>query len=164
MKTYNITPVPTNYKGYAFRSRLEARWAVYFDKIGIEWDYETDAYLLPNGEYYLIDFDIPEFGHVEIKALGQVTEEEKEKCRLLSELLKTEVALFEGSPDTKAYVCFSKGIECPAICFSHYTVRKWNQTPAYTGGEHLDDSSYVDEETKEAISYAKKYRFERLKK
>ena len=27
----SIKPIETNYKGYRFRSRLEARWAVFFD-------------------------------------------------------------------------------------------------------------------------------------
>ena len=29
--------VQTEYKGYLFRSRLEARWAVFFDTLGIQW-------------------------------------------------------------------------------------------------------------------------------
>jgi len=30
----------TNYKGVTFRSRLEARWAAFFDLIGWSWEYE----------------------------------------------------------------------------------------------------------------------------
>jgi hypothetical protein len=36
--------IPTMYKGIQFRSRLEARWAVFFDTLGIEWEYETQGY------------------------------------------------------------------------------------------------------------------------
>jgi hypothetical protein len=32
-----IVAIPTRYKGYHFRSRLEARWAVFFDALGIKW-------------------------------------------------------------------------------------------------------------------------------
>lgn len=32
--------IPTEYKGYQFRSRLEARWAAFFDAVGWPWDYE----------------------------------------------------------------------------------------------------------------------------
>lgn len=34
------TPVITEYVGVTFRSQLEARWAAWFDKRGIPWEYE----------------------------------------------------------------------------------------------------------------------------
>lgn len=37
---YNIKAIPTTYSGVNFRSRLEARWAAFFDSCGWEWDYE----------------------------------------------------------------------------------------------------------------------------
>ena len=37
---YNIKAIPTTYAGVNFRSRLEARWAAFFDLCGWEWDYE----------------------------------------------------------------------------------------------------------------------------
>ncbi len=37
-----IQAIETRYKGYRFRSRLEARWAVFFDHLKIEWEYEPD--------------------------------------------------------------------------------------------------------------------------
>ena len=45
----------TIYKGYRFRSRLEARWAVFFDALGTEYEYEAQGYQLRNG-LYLPDF------------------------------------------------------------------------------------------------------------
>lgn len=51
-----IKAIPTEYKGYRFRSRLEARWAVFFDTCGVEWEYEPEGYDLGNGLYYLPDF------------------------------------------------------------------------------------------------------------
>ena len=35
-----IAAIPTTYKGINFRSRLEARWAAFFDLIGWRWEYE----------------------------------------------------------------------------------------------------------------------------
>lgn len=32
--------IPTEYAGVRFRSRLEARWAAFFDNIGARWQYE----------------------------------------------------------------------------------------------------------------------------
>ncbi|MBX5010876.1 hypothetical protein HJB67_13015 [Rhizobium lentis] len=37
---YTIKAIPTIYNNVQFRSRLEARWAAFFDLSGIEWDYE----------------------------------------------------------------------------------------------------------------------------
>lgn len=47
--------IETEYKGYRFRSRLEARWAVFLDSIDARWDYEPEGYELPSG-WYLPDF------------------------------------------------------------------------------------------------------------
>lgn len=37
---YDIKAIPTKYAGVQFRSRLEARWAAFFDLIGWVWEYE----------------------------------------------------------------------------------------------------------------------------
>lgn len=50
-----IRAIDTEYKGYRFRSRLEARWAVFFDAMGIEYVYEPEGYT--DGQVkYLPDF------------------------------------------------------------------------------------------------------------
>lgn len=48
--------IETEYKGYRFRSRLEARWAVFFDACGVKWEYEPEGFDLGDGIYYLPDF------------------------------------------------------------------------------------------------------------
>ena len=50
--------IETRYKGYRFRSRLEARWAVFFDACGYTWEYEPEGFDLGDGVYYLPDFKI----------------------------------------------------------------------------------------------------------
>ena len=68
MKTVDFKPKETHYKGYRFRSRLEARWAVFFDKCDIKYDYEPEGFELSNGESYLPDFFLPEYNiFVEVK-------------------------------------------------------------------------------------------------
>lgn len=47
--------IETRYKGYRFRSRSEARWAVFFDACDIKWRYEPEGFELPSGRY-LPDF------------------------------------------------------------------------------------------------------------
>ncbi len=39
-----IAAIETHYAGYRFRSRLEARWAVFFDALGIAWQYEPQGF------------------------------------------------------------------------------------------------------------------------
>lgn len=46
----------TRYSGITFRSRLEARWAVFFDKLGLKWEYEPEGFQLDQGVGYLPDF------------------------------------------------------------------------------------------------------------
>lgn len=56
-----IKAIQTRYKGYHFRSRLEARWAVFFDTLGIEWAYEEEGFEKETSfgtEQYLPDFRI----------------------------------------------------------------------------------------------------------
>lgn len=50
--------IETRYKGYRFRSRLEARWAVFFDALGLTWEYEPEGFELPGGVRYLPDFKV----------------------------------------------------------------------------------------------------------
>lgn len=47
--TYEIRAKPTVYKGYRFRSRLEARWAVFLDKLKFRWEYEPETYATEHG-------------------------------------------------------------------------------------------------------------------
>ena len=51
-----LRPIQTEYGGFLFRSRLEARWAVFFDTCGVDWEYEPEGYDLGNGLMYLPDF------------------------------------------------------------------------------------------------------------
>jgi hypothetical protein len=54
----SIKAIQTRYRGYRFRSRLEARWAVFFDNLGVLFDYEVQGFSLPSGPY-LPDFWLP---------------------------------------------------------------------------------------------------------
>lgn len=54
-----IKAIRTTYKGIEFRSRTEARWAVFFDELGVRWDYEHEGYELESG-WYVPDFWLPD--------------------------------------------------------------------------------------------------------
>lgn len=40
----NIPAMQSQYRGYRFRSRLEARWAIFFDALGVQWQYEPETF------------------------------------------------------------------------------------------------------------------------
>lgn len=76
----SLKPIETHYNGYRFRSRLEARWAVFFDTLGVKYEYEKEGYDLGEAGYYLPDFWLPDFEtFVEIKG-AEPTEAELERC------------------------------------------------------------------------------------
>ena len=67
-----IKPIETIYRGYRFRSRLEARWAVFFDAMGIRYEYEPEGFYMSSGEQYLPDFYLPDFNYfAEIKGQSE---------------------------------------------------------------------------------------------
>lgn len=53
----SIKAIETKYNGFRFRSRLEARWAIFFDMIGLKYEYEVEGFEM-NGVCYLPDFYI----------------------------------------------------------------------------------------------------------
>lgn len=97
-----IKPTPTKYNGHSFRSRLEARWAVYFDCIGIEWWYEMEGYQLPSG-WYLPDFWLPQVNmFAEVKPT-YLTKEEFNKAKELAVGTGFSCILLEGVPSEQPY-------------------------------------------------------------
>lgn len=90
-------PIETIYKGYRFRSRLEARWAVFFDALDLEWEYEAEGFDL-GGVWYLPDFWFPSLDcWIEIKPESPDSEE-TEKARRLAVASGKWVFLFPFSP------------------------------------------------------------------
>ena len=71
----NIRAIETAYRGYRFRSRMEARFAVLFDAAGIAWQYEHQGVNL-DGVRYLPDFYLPELKtYVEVKPTKEAAEQ-----------------------------------------------------------------------------------------
>jgi len=54
----NLKAIDTEYRGRLFRSRTEARWAIFFDEVGLDWEYEPEGFELPSGARYLPDFKL----------------------------------------------------------------------------------------------------------
>lgn len=65
-----IKAIETIYKDYKFRSRLEARWAVFLDELKVEYQYEVEGFDLHYSGWYLPDFYLPAYQtYLEIKPL-----------------------------------------------------------------------------------------------
>lgn len=80
-----IAAIETVYKGYKFRSRLEARWAYFLDLLGIRWEYEHEKYQLSSGVRYIPDFWLPDHHTIlEIKGT-RPTSDQIQKCEELSD-------------------------------------------------------------------------------
>jgi len=90
--------IETSFDGYRFRSRLEARWAVFYKTLKITYEYEKEGYNL-NGIYYLPDFWLPaQDCFVEIKGVEPSFEEEERALRLLVATKKMVYVFFGNIP------------------------------------------------------------------
>lgn len=112
----NLTPVETRYKGYRFRSRLEARWAVFFDAMGWHWEYEPEGYDLGDDGWYLPDFRLHGCGRMaglyEVKPILP-SEREKRIARAV------DATILVGQP----YIDERDSLAVPLIC--HYIALVW---------------------------------------
>lgn len=99
-----IKAIETVYKGFKFRSRLEARYAVFFDALGISWEYEPEGFELSDGTKYLPDFRLPNFSGgiwVEVKYTGG----DFSKAIQFANDSEEWVMLCEGTPSTNPILC-----------------------------------------------------------
>lgn len=97
-----LRPIETHYKGYRFRSRSEARWAVFLDELGIEWGYEVEGYDLGEAGWYLPDFWLPQQEcWIEVKG-AEPTSSEHARARTLCENSARAVLIVSGQPGDDA--------------------------------------------------------------
>lgn len=109
-----IKPIQTQYAGILFRSRLEARWAMYFDLLGVEWIYEMEGYELKSG-WYLPDFFLPKFRvFCEVKPYDTG----KLEHRWLDLVANQREAAADGENETKLILLYGK-IHCGSMKILH---------------------------------------------
>lgn len=105
MRMKDIKAIQTKYKGYNFRSRLEARWAVFFDAIKTNWQYEPEGFDLGEAGLYLPDFyleDIDCWAEVKAKPLNQA---ERSKAFALSSFTNKPVIELLSIPEPQGNKC-----------------------------------------------------------
>lgn len=96
--------IETRFRGHRFRSRLEARWAVFFDALAIRWVYEIEGFDL-DGTWYLPDFWLPDLGWwAEVKpalafADRRLKDEATRRIVLLAGRTQRPAVLLEGGFD-----------------------------------------------------------------
>lgn len=111
-----IKPIETWYNGIKFRSRLEARWAVFFDACGIKYEYEPEGYEI-DGKKYLPDFHLPELEvYAEVKGQREGYEQE---------ILKLEDFIKWGGP-IKQIVILSDLPDTHEWGIPHFPAYYWN--------------------------------------
>lgn len=104
-----LKAIETVYNGYRFRSRLEARWAVFFDALDIKWEYEKEGFELGEAGRYLPDFWLPEHRYwIEIKASHPPIEDLKKIQTFAWGMPDDEVYLFDIPDFRPPFMDFSK--------------------------------------------------------
>ena len=89
--------VETAYGGYRFRSRLEARWAVFLDALDVGFRYEPEGFALGSIGWYLPDFWLPRLAlWLEIKPTFPRSDE-IERARALASATVRPVAICHGA-------------------------------------------------------------------
>lgn len=154
-----IKAIETVYKGYRFRSRLEARWAVFFDALGVKWEYEPEGFEIEDGARYLPDFRLatnhgPRW--VEIKGTWPTDVELGKLCALHES--KSDVSfglMLVGAPGEQQMA------RCRNFGGMHQV--DWDKCPAHPGvmGFYLEPPGGVHYSiVEEAVLAARSARFE----
>jgi hypothetical protein len=141
--------IPTRYEGYLFRSRLEAKRAVFFKRLGLRWGYETQGYVV-DGTPYLPDFklilpgDRIAFAEVKDDAADWHEGRHVRLCRALSRETGWPVILLVGVPSYRAYHRFTPDLAenaFQAVFFRDY------EPKIEVAGEYWWQYITVDEQT-----------------
>lgn len=108
-----VKVIQTRHDGYHFRSRTEARWAVFFTELGIDYEYESEGYDV-DGRWYLPDFVLwlpgrkrPLIAEVKGRVHCELEGDHADLCWSLSVGLKRQVLLLVGPPAVRPYYRFT---------------------------------------------------------
>lgn len=114
LEKYKLKAKPSVYGGITYRSRIEGRWAVFFDSLRLRHEYEREGYDLGDGVGYLPDFWLPDLDlWLEVKG-ADPEDDACDKAHRLAVASGKRVMVFFGGmtmpdakgPPTHAYAFF----------------------------------------------------------
>lgn len=181
--------IETYYNGYKFRSRLEARWAVFFDALGVKYEYEPEGFDLGDGMYYLPDFRVKCWGtrgdildkpfDLWIEVKGYMTKEDANKIHKFAgewiegKGMENPILIVSQIPDNgcsydEYELHAGEGMDESDICPFNYELIDGDYFPAYpaalNGKFYLwgNDSNYIHDIqiVEDAYEKARQARFE----
>ncbi len=94
--------IPTEFDGVEYKSRTEARWAVFFDRLGVKFEYESKYFHLSDGTMYPPDFYVHDFDAlIEVKPDNKhiVLDEAGKALELYKNNTERNIWLAIGPPD-----------------------------------------------------------------
>lgn len=124
-----IAAIPTSYNGVQFKSRIEARWAIFFDLLGIRWGYEKVKCFTGVKNYVpdflLQDVGITKFTLFEVKG-REASAEEFEKAAVAAKRFNDTWAVVASGTVGDSIIT-----GCMALCGSEIStdLQKWEQCP-----------------------------------
>lgn len=159
------------YNGICFRSRLEARWAVFFDVMGIKYEYEPKQFTLDYGVKYTPDFALHNVRwrwkkspiYVEIKGFNNWLDIPMDERVRIESFSKYEPLIILGNIPQQDETTESKWDSVLGTFafldgdyyrgfFSNYFGEIW-----FAGGDHIQ---YSPGSFEKALSYARQASFE----
>jgi len=155
-----LIPLDTFYDSRYFRSRTEARWAVFFNSLGWAYDYELEGYELKSG-FYLPDLYFKDINvWAEVKPF-ELTDSELQKCKDLSLKMNSnecgiDVMLLEGTPGYKTIRTISNG----QFSFNVIPVDPTHRSYPFYTSDKFDYKNTSLSQTRSAIIDALSIRFE----
>lgn len=127
----SIKPIETYYNGYRFRSRLEARWAVFWDALSVKYEYETEGFENYLGEKYLPDFYLNDLNiYVEVKPRDAFSIEFDDHNVIFEEKNAKYLRFTKDIADGQSAMWFVFGDPCDAI--QCYSLEKFNKISNHT--------------------------------
>lgn len=169
-----IKAIETEYNGYRFRSRLEARWAVFFDAMGIKYEYEPEGYEYWETEdsslRWLPDFRLPEENNllVEVKGSDKALANDSERLALAVDYHNTPASdglLILGNVPGPAdvgwgkipvfsYLSWHKGVHYDYAAFVDWPLTIWSEKRVLRGIEEIFSRLYGYDPEKFKEDYA----------
>jgi len=126
----DMEPIETEYKDYWFRSRLEARWAVFFDNMEARWSYEVQGFrlgvdsskdsLLYLPDFYIEDVETPweDSTAVWVEVKGVMKKKDEQKCNRLAIESEHPVLLVQGDPVDEEITLYRKHTPVQQVKFA----------------------------------------------